>query len=221
MIVPKSVIQDIKSYSDEEASFEAFLKDTLHPKLTGVGNVEPLLISVIKNDISRQVASSLAYLQDEAAYSFKQQLGPCEDWTSFVLYPKVAEIVALVSSRVFVGRPLSRDKEWVSATINYTFEAMKAKNAIPKLPGWILSIIGPHIKEVKSLHKFREHASDLMKPILDAQLAKEGNEKLYSEEGDEAGNGISWILARMGAEERRDPKKLANQLLGCKCFRKF
>lgn len=214
LIVPKSVIQDIKSYSDEEASFEAFLKDTLHPKLTGVGNVEPIMISVVKNDISRQVASSLAYLQDEAAYSFKQQLGPCEDWTSFVLYPKVAEIVALVSSRVFVGRPLSRDKEWVSATINYTFEAMKAKNAIPKLPGWILSIIGPHIKEVKSLHKFREHASDLMKPILDAQLAKEGNEKLYSEEGDEAGNGISWILARMGAEERRDPKKLANQMLG-------
>ncbi|POS84715.1 hypothetical protein EPUL_005297, partial [Erysiphe pulchra] len=213
LIAPKSAIQDLKSYSDEEASFDAFLKDQFHPKVTGVGSLDPLLISVVKNDISRQVASSLPYLQDEAAYSFKEQLGPCEDWSSFLIYPKVAEIVALVSGRVFVGRPLSRNKDWVATTINYTFEVMRAKNALPKWPAWIVSIIGPHLKEVKSLHSFRDHAADLMKPILDAQLAKEGNEKLYSDEGDEAGNGIAWILARMRTDERKDPKKLANQLL--------
>ncbi|KAI6246585.1 Cytochrome P450 monooxygenase ascG [Erysiphe necator] len=213
LIAPKSAVSLLKSIKDDEASFTAAIRDQFHPKVTGVGDNDPLLVTVVKSDISRQVASSLKFLQDEAAYSFNDKLGPCEDWTSIVLYPKLAEIVALISSRIFVGRPLSRNKDWVDVTVNYTFEVMKAKNAIPKWPEWIISILGPHIKEVKSLHKFRERATVLMKPILDAQLAKTGNEKLFSIDGDEEGNGIAWILAHMEPEQRRDPKVLANQLL--------
>lgn len=213
LILPKSSIQDIKSYTDEEASFDAVLKSQYHPKVTRFGESDPVLINVVKNDISRQVASSLMFLQDEAAYSFNQKLGPCEDWTSFVLYPKIADIIALVSGRVFVGRPLSRNTDWVATTVNYTFEITKAKNALSAWPSWIVSIIGPHLKQVKSLNKFRDRAADLVKPILNAHLAKEGNEKLYSDEGDEIGNVISWLLARMGTDERKDPTKIVNELL--------
>ncbi|RKF83587.1 Cytochrome P450 monooygenase 3, partial [Golovinomyces cichoracearum] len=209
-----STISEINSFTDKEISHQDFFRGLFYSKFTGIGELDyPTLVSVIKNDISRQLASSLDIMQHEIVPGFNYCLGRCDDWTSFQIYQTVAKIVAMVSARVFVGRPLNRNEEWINANINFTFEVINVKNALSKWPRWKVNIFGQYCNEVKSIQKFKKQYAKLVQPLIDSHLAKEGNEKLYDDDGNEQGNVLACILARMSPEEHKIPGFLVNQLL--------
>ncbi|TQS35162.1 hypothetical protein Golomagni_04424 [Golovinomyces magnicellulatus] len=214
LIVPKSTISELNYLSDKEISNTEFVRRQLYPKFTGLGEWGfTTLVTVVKNDISRQLNSSLDIIQEETAYSFNYRLGPCNDWTTIQLYQTLAKIVAMVSGRLFVGRPLCRNEEWINASINYTFQVTNVKDALSKWPRWKANILGSYCKEVRSIEKFKKQYAKLVQPIVDSHLAKEGNEKIYDDEGNEQGNILACILARMSPEEHKIPGFLVNQLL--------
>lgn len=216
VILPISVIDEVRNLPENKASFIKDIRRSFSSKHTGIGKeTGPELIQAVKIDLTRHIASTLDDLQDEIRYGFYKELGSCKDWTPIPLYHKITRIVALLSGRVFVGRPLSREEEWIQATVAYTFFCMQARNAINAYPEYLRGIVAPFVKEVKSLKHFRKRGSDLMKPILDAQGVKERNEKLVSGDNiDEQGTMISWILKHINENERYDPVKLANNQMG-------
>lgn len=216
VILPISVIDEVRNLPENKASFMQDIRRSFLSKHTGVGSeTGPELIQAVKIDLTRHIAGTLDDLQDEIRYGFDKELGSCQDWTPVPLYHKITRIVALLSGRVFVGRPLSREEEWIQATVAYTFFCMQAKDAINTYPEYLRGIVAPFVKEVKSLKHFKKRGSDLLKPILDAQGVKERSEKLVSGDNiDEQGTMISWILKHSNENERYDPLKLANNQMG-------
>lgn len=56
-----------------------------------------------------------------------------------------------------------------------------------------------------------------MKPIVDAQMLKDGNEKLHRHDtNDEQGTFISWLMKHTNEHKRNDPLVFANNQMGCK-----
>ncbi|KAI0996593.1 Cytochrome P450 monooxygenase [Podosphaera aphanis] len=196
VILPKNAIDQVKNFKDEQASFSILISREFYNPVTKIENGVDVMVPVVKQDLTRHVASTLKFLQEEIVYALDKELGPCEDWNSFSLYPTCAKIVSLLSGRVFVGRPLSRNQEWVDASINFTFQIVKVKNAIAKWPYWTRRFVAHRLKECRDLMKLRERGAELLKPLVDMQLSKHGNEKLYGDDGEEVGTVISWILAR-------------------------
>jgi hypothetical protein len=175
--------------------------------------VQPVQIS-----LTRHIASTLDDLQDEIRYSFDKEFGPCEDWTPITVYGKMTRVIALLSGRVFVGRPLSREEEWIQAAIMFTFYCHQAKEAISAYPEWARGIAAYFLPEVKRLWEFRERGAKLLQPILDAQMAKTGKEKIHRDDSqDEQGTFISWMLNFTNEDQRRDPLILANNQMGRRC----
>jgi len=186
-------------------------------KHTGIGSEGPEVVQCVKIDLTRHIASTLDDLQDEIRYGFNKEFGTCEDWTPISVYSKLTRIIALLSGRVFVGRPLSREEEWIQATTMFTFCCIQARDAINAYPEWARGIAAYFLPEVKRVWAFRKRGGELLKPILDAQMAKEGDEKLHREDThDEQGTFISWILKYTKESERSDPLVLANNQMGCK-----
>lgn len=213
VILPKSSIEQIKTIKEQELSFNKPLDEEFQSSFTNIDKGRDLMILVVKNDLTRHVASTLKFLQEEIVYALDKELGPCEDWTPFTLYPTVAKIVSLLSARIFVGRPLSRNEEWVAVSINYTFQLILVRNALKKWPLWSRKFVGPFLKEVRQLAKLRERGTELIQPLIDMQLSKAGNEKLFSQDGEELGNVISWLLARSQKNEVKDARIIAIQQL--------
>jgi hypothetical protein len=120
-------------------------------RYTGIGKDRPEALMAAKVDLTRHIASTMDGLQDEIRYAFNKELGPCEDWTPVVLYGTMTRIVALLSGRVFVGRPLSRSDEWINASINYTMDAVKAREAIAKWPIYLRNFVAPFLPEIKGV----------------------------------------------------------------------
>ncbi|RKF84198.1 Cytochrome P450 monooygenase 3, partial [Golovinomyces cichoracearum] len=209
-----STISEINSLTDKEISHQDFFRRLFYSKFTGIGEWDfTTLVSVIKNDLSRKLTSSLDVMQEETAYSFNYHLGPCNDWKTFRIYQELAKIVAMVSSRVFFGCPLSRNEEWISTNINYTFQVANLRDALSKWPRWKVNILGPYCNEVKSIQKIKKQYAKLVQPLIDSHLAKVGNEKLKDDEISEKENIIDCILARMTLEEHKIPGYSVNQLL--------
>jgi hypothetical protein len=187
-------------------------------KHTGVGTEGPEVAQSVKIDLTRHIASTLDDLQEEVRYSFEKEFGPCEEWTPIPVYSKLTRIVALLSGRVFVGRPLSREEEWIQATIMFTFYCVQARAAINAYPEWARGIAGYFLPEVKRLWEFKKRGAQLLQPIVHAQIAKEGTEKLHRDDSeDDQGNFISWLLKHTNENQRWDPLVLANNQMGCEC----
>jgi hypothetical protein len=213
------VINEVRNLPESKASFMKDVRRNFSAKHTGIGTEGPEVVQSVKIDLTRHIASTLDDLQEEIRYGFDKEFGPCEDWTPIQLYGKLTRIVALLSGRVFVGRPLSREEEWIQATIMFTFYCVQAKEAINSYPEWARGIAAYFLPEVKRLWEFRKRGAQLLQPIVDAQMAKEGEEKLHRDDSkDEQGTFISWILKHTNENQRWDPLILANNQMGCKCL---
>ncbi len=187
-------------------------------KHTGIGTEGPELVQSIKNDLTRHIASTLDDLQDEVRYGFDKELGSCEDWTPIPVYAKMARIVALLSGRVFVGRPLSREEEWIQASITFTLSCTQARLAITAYHEWTRGIVAYFLPEIKKVKKFKKRGAQLLQPIVDTQISKEGNDKIRRDDSkDEQGNFISWLLKNTKENERSDPLVLAHNQMARKC----
>jgi hypothetical protein len=172
----------------------------------------------IRVDLTRHIASKLGDLQEEARYGFDKELGPCDDWTPVPVYQKMTRIVTLLSGRVFVGRPLSREVGWIDINISYTLFCVQARAAIEAYPAWARDIVAPYLKEVRGLWQFKRRGAMLLKPMIDEMLAREGSEKLFREgESDEQGTMMSWILSRTPFDRRSDAILMGESQMSCKC----
>lgn len=73
------------------------------------------------------------------------------------------QIVARVSSRMFGGTELSRNKEWVDATINFAVDGFIGAQAIKKYPHFIRPIVA---RQMPALTKIKDHAVTAKRVIV-------------------------------------------------------
>ena len=182
---------------------------------TGIGKDRPEALMAVKVDLTRHIASTMDGLQDEIRYALNKELGPCDGWTPVVLYGAMARIVALLSGRVFVGRPLSRSDEWIDASINYTMDAVKARDAISKWPIYLRNFVAPFLPEIRGVQQYGTRGAKLLNPVLKATLARAHNDNRSLDDDDEQGTFISWILKHTAQKEREDPEILAGAQMSC------
>lgn len=169
------------------------------------------------------IASAIDGLQNEIRYALDKELGRCEDWAPHKAYPLLTRIIALLSGRVFVGRPLSREEEWISSTINYTRDLSNARKALLKYPKFLLSLIAPFVPEIKSLMQHEVRGGELLEPIVKECLEKEGKEKISVDESqDQQGTFCSWLLKQFGKRRASlTPEKMAHYQMERKCIHSF
>lgn len=102
----------MRNLPENKASFAQDIRKLMAYKYSHIGDQGPEVLKAVKFDLTRHIASTLDALQDEIVYALDKEFGSGEDWTSISLYEKMTRIVSLLSGRVFVGRPLSREEEW-------------------------------------------------------------------------------------------------------------
>lgn len=218
VVLPIKIQDEVRNLPENVVSFTKEHQRNFFAQYTGIGDHRPEMITAIRQDLTRHIVSTIPGLQEEVRYGFDKEFGDCKDWTPFPLYMKVLRIVALTSGRVFVGRPLSREEEWLQRTISYTMDCVKARNAIREYPWWKRRWVTSSLPEIAKLTEHRTRGGVLLKPIMDAQLAKDSKrEKIINEEtGDEEGNFIEWLLKHTPGDLKMDPENLALNQMVCK-----
>jgi hypothetical protein len=182
IILPNYLFEELKDLPDEQLSFRQHVYRALYGKYTGLGTNVPPLTKAVKNELTMNMNATLAILQDEIRYAIGEGIGDCPDWTQVKVFEKISRIVALASGRIFVGRPLSRDEEWINWTINYTFDISNAIKDFGKIPLYLRPIVVPFLRSVRRTAEYQRKVAKKLKPQLNEVI--EASKRVHNEDDD-------------------------------------
>lgn len=129
---------------------------------------------------------TLAILQDEIRYAVEESIGDCKDWTPVPIFSKLLRIVALASGRIFVGRPLSRDEEWIKLTVDYTVDCSNVVKEVQAISPWLQPLLVPLNPRIRTAMEYRKKVAAKLKPKLtemieNAKKVEKMDDDQYSE----------------------------------------
>jgi cytochrome P450 monooxygenase-2 len=115
-----------------------------------VNRGDQLLQIVARKQLTRSLSPITKPLIEECAYATAVVFGEIPEWSEVVLKNHVLDLVARMSSRVFLGPELCRDPRWLEVTKNYTVDAFIAADKLRLYPAslrWFLNYILPECKQ--------------------------------------------------------------------------
>lgn len=87
------------------------------------------------------------------------------------MIPEILDIVARLSSRVFLGDQLCRDESWLDITKTYTMSAFKVANELRLYPIWLRSFAHWAIPGCAMLRSQVAKARTVIAPVLERRRA--------------------------------------------------
>ena len=215
------MINTIKSLPESNVSFEreVYVRHLAHLILPpGLKIFSDPILNSIKQDLTRNISKTLDNLWEEVEYAFENVIDTISDsqegWKTVPVYGKVLNIVALLSGRVFVGLPLSRDPEWVKATIAYTVILGMTVGMLWKKPWWQRPILAPLY--FRTLHKTTKTAAKCLKPLLEEHaIAGKAGTKTQLTKEQKDGQLIQWLVSHTpsNSDGKIDVHQLAHDQL--------
>lgn len=80
--------------------------------------MSPEFHSSIKINLSHDLNSHIPFMREEINFGIKASIGDLLEWTSINPQMQIDPVVSMMTNRVFVGLPLSRDATWIGTTMN-------------------------------------------------------------------------------------------------------
>ncbi|KAI1912865.1 hypothetical protein LOZ12_002781 [Ophidiomyces ophidiicola] len=193
VILPHSAIDAIKNLPEEVISLRQHHYTIFVGAYTHFGNKADELDAAIRIDLTRNVEKILQIFQGEIDYAFEQNIGECKTWTAIPGYEKMLRIVSLLSSRVFVGLPLSRNEEWIQTTCKYALDGGAGAHALTPYPTFLRPFVAPFL--LRSLKQHRALAREMMQPLAD-KYATANRSEVSADDNITGGDLIQYIVSR-------------------------
>jgi cytochrome P450 len=193
VVLPLKYLNEIKSLPDSKLSFEGEVFDRFLGQHTGLSFDNTTLVPSVKVDLTRHISKTINILREEMEFAAAQNIGPCNDWTPLQIYPRLSRITALISGRIFVGVPLSRDEEWINISVNYTVDVMNCAYKFWTYPSWQRPFVAPFLPEARAAKKHRDNAIRLLTPVVRKRL-----EEMKDPEFEKPSDMVQWAIDNSG-----------------------
>jgi cytochrome P450 monooxygenase-3 len=195
-----SLLQEVIHAPSHQISFLQEVYDRFLGRWTNIGVERDEVVHAVRMELTKNIPDIVPLIQDEARYAFDKEIGNPKDWTSIPLYPKMLRLVALLSGRVFVGQPLSRDEDWIRLTINFTINVVKVSQAAKNWNILLRPLVAPFLPEVRNARNDMKLGAKKVEPIVNEILSS--TDSINLEKGLQAKPGhrgafIAWILNHM------------------------
>jgi len=172
-------------------------------KYTTMGSRSTLHPRVVKAQLNQYLPDVMPAVQEEIREAFLEEFPACDDWTEVNVVHDITRIVARVSSRMFGGTTLSRNREWVTASIDFATDGFIGAQAIKKYPVWMRNVACRFIPAIRNIKKHYAEAEKAAIPLLNEREAN-GTKEL---------DLLSWMTEQAKGPEEQDKKFIAGILL--------
>lgn len=111
------------------------------------------------------------------------------EWQEVVLLQRIPQIVARVSSRVFVGRDLCRDPKWLRVAVNYAADSVAGARVIARWPRILQPLVNWFLPDCQKVRAHVSEARKLMGPFINQRRLERQNKETPKE----ARDAIDWF----------------------------
>lgn len=147
--------------------------------------------STMRNVLTRNTPAVLASFTAEVEYAVNKMIGPCKEWTAIKPRYAMSRIASIMSGRAFVGLPLSRQEEWVEATVDYTAGVSRAWLILRLIPWPIRFFVAPFLPQVKALKQQRSINEQKLAPVIAEKRSGAKKDK-----GIPGGDMLEWFISQ-------------------------
>lgn len=163
------MIDEVKNLPETKVSAarELFRRAAGHYSKMGTNSIAA--IKALRNDLNRKSAT-IPTLIEETNYAFSTTLQEYNDWTPVKVFPNINRMVAMVSGRIFLGKILSRQEEWVSISTQWSNDVFALLRRTARYPTWIRDYVTPYFSETQKVLEQRKRAKNFLSPSFEEQL---------------------------------------------------
>ena len=194
VMLPMTLFKEVAEAHTSVMSFNKDIHSSFLGRYTHLGTDKPEFLSAVRHDLTKSIQDVLPLLQDEADYAFSKEFGDSTEWKTTVLFPKALQLVSLLSGRIFVGLPLSRQSEWIQSSINYTMGAIQVRREVQAWNPILRPIVAPFLPSVKRINRLLKQSKTWMDPFVKEIIAQNDREKTAVVSVGSRGTWISWLL---------------------------
>ncbi|KAF4852517.1 Cytochrome P450 monooxygenase eqxH [Colletotrichum siamense] len=170
VVLPSKYIDDFRN--EPGLSFMTAFIDNFHPSLPGFegfafdGRPDELLHRTINKRLTKLLNQITSPLAAEANFATNLVLGKSNKWQEILLKDATLELVARLSSRVFLGEELCRNQQWLDISKSYSINIFLCGELLRQYPHFLRHAACYFIPECQLLRKQVADARKLMTPIL-------------------------------------------------------
>lgn len=212
-MLPMNLYQEVIQAPDSEMSFAAEIYDIFLGRYTHVGESRWEVIEAVRIDLTRNMSGVLRPIQEEAKFGLNQLIGDSAEWKTLNSYHLVLRMIGLMSGRVFVGMPLSREEDWIRASITFATDVGKSRMAALRWNPWIRPFVLPFLPEVRHTRRALQKANEQMRPLVKEVLRSESLPEEKPAKPGAPGAFVSWMMKYLTPEEKTPETMGTNQML--------
>ncbi|KAJ3537712.1 hypothetical protein NM208_g6196 [Fusarium decemcellulare] len=156
-VLPRQFIDPIRN--DKSLSFRRAITRDFHAHLPGfeafafLAHPTQILPIVLRKQLTKYLNTVTEPLSSEASFATHHIFGESRDWQKTLAYDSLLDLIARLSSRVFLGDEICRNEDWLKVTKNYTvisFASAAKLNVAPAPLRPLMNWFDPSCKEVRA-----------------------------------------------------------------------
>ncbi|PSN61609.1 cytochrome P450 monooxygenase [Corynespora cassiicola Philippines] len=159
--------------SDPKLSFVRANNPPFHPHIAGfeafgegAKHEGKLIKTVLNKDLSKLLNKVTWPLAEEALLAFPEYFGTEKSWRKVPLRDTLLPLVARLSTRVFMGEELCRNKEWLKISSEYSSDSFMAADKLRQWPKFLRPLVSHFAPYGRSLRKQVDDARRIIEPLL-------------------------------------------------------
>ncbi|KAH7118694.1 cytochrome P450 [Dactylonectria estremocensis] len=196
VFLPIQLADEIRN--DPRLSFGSAFAQDFHGSLPGFQGAavhsynDQILQTIVRKQLTKSIAQVIEPMSVEAVLSLSQKLGDSEEWQEIELKAVVLDVVARLSTRVFLGEELCRNEDWLRATKEYTVNFFVAGTHLRMIPRPLRPLLHWFVPKCRELRASFNESRRIIMPVIERRRAARAATLAAGEKVPEFYDAIEW-----------------------------
>lgn len=184
--------------NEKDLSFADAIKIDFNAHVPGfepfafVGHESHVLQDVLMKRLTKRLNTVTEPLSLEAAFGVSHIFGESPEWRQMPAKAPILDLVARLSSRVFLGDELCRNEDWLRVTKDYTVITFKAAIKIQLMPRPLRALLHWFVPECRLARQYLAESSALIRPVVEKRRAEKKKAVDAGAQPPEYNDAIDW-----------------------------
>lgn len=197
VVIPSKYVNEVKN--DSRFSFNGFIERDFFVDLPGFEGVKASTTSRVIQDVVRvNLTQSLNLITgdlcEETDLAFNEYLGNSPEWKSIQFMRSCPELVARLSTRVFMGPEMARNKTWLKIVVRYTIALMLTVRGMRMIPEGLRPYLHWLLPQNLYLRRLTNQARGLVAKELVKRRAARAERLRNGEKTSKTADSLGWMM---------------------------
>ncbi|KAJ3504346.1 hypothetical protein NLJ89_g7978 [Agrocybe chaxingu] len=201
VITDPKTVDEVRKLPDNVASSSEANDEILQTEFTLGEHLSrnPYHVPIIRVQLTKALPQLLPDVHEEVVHAFQELMPVTDKWAKVTPLPTMMKIFARASNRIFVGRPLCRNPEFIELNVQYSVDVIKTGIILRLLPRFLRPWVKPLISSVDN--RFEQGLKHLA-PLFAAR--RKAREEKGASDSNKPVDFLSWLMDEAKDEEQTD-----------------